>query len=549
MEKILFLGGAPSQIPAIKYAKKRGYYVITADYLPNNPGHKFSDEYFNISTIEKENILRLAERSKIDAVSSYASDPSALTASYVSDKLDLIGNSYLTVEILSQKNLFRKFLLFNGFNVPWNISSVSVEDILDRYNGQKAILKPIDSSGSKGVFIIYNKEDIIKYFNISKKFSRSGEIILEEYIEREGPQIHGEGFVINGDVKFILLGDQYFSEINKVAPYSTLIPSVYHKDIIEKVIKIVKLALQKVKFNTGGINIEVIVGKDQKIYIIEIGPRNGGNFMPQLIKYSTGIDLVKANIDVLFRKETPFIFKLKKNKCFAQVILHANKNGYLNKINIPEIFSNFLVEKNIFYKKGDIVFKYKNSNDVIGVIILCLSDITFYKKYLNYIYNWNWVDVSDLNIEIIQEKKDYRQINKYLGFNKKIFNPPMEERLDLLIYSKKLAKHSIQFWVYVNNEVAGFMACYFNDETNKIGFISTISIIKKYQKLGLGNQLLNSAFLFGRKFNFYKIRLEVHTKNDVVDFYKQHLFYEIMSSENKIILEKAIIKEELNNVD
>ena len=55
--KVLFLGGAYGQIPILKEAKDRGYYVITCDYLPHNPGHKLADEYHNVSTTDKEGEL------------------------------------------------------------------------------------------------------------------------------------------------------------------------------------------------------------------------------------------------------------------------------------------------------------------------------------------------------------------------------------------------------------------------------------------------------------------------------------------------------------
>ena len=80
MKKLLILGGTYFQIPAIKYAKSRGYYVITCDYLPENPGHKFSDEYYNISTTDKDAVLELSKSLNIDGILCFASDPAALTA-------------------------------------------------------------------------------------------------------------------------------------------------------------------------------------------------------------------------------------------------------------------------------------------------------------------------------------------------------------------------------------------------------------------------------------------------------------------------------------
>ena len=82
------LGGSHFQIPAIKYAKSAGYYVIVADYLNNNPGQKFADEYHNISIVDEEKILALTNKLKIDGILSYAADPGAPTAAYVAEKLN-----------------------------------------------------------------------------------------------------------------------------------------------------------------------------------------------------------------------------------------------------------------------------------------------------------------------------------------------------------------------------------------------------------------------------------------------------------------------------
>ncbi len=62
MKKIMMLGANFFQMTAIKRAKELGYYVITVDYLPKNPGHKYADEYYNISTLDKEAVLNLARR-------------------------------------------------------------------------------------------------------------------------------------------------------------------------------------------------------------------------------------------------------------------------------------------------------------------------------------------------------------------------------------------------------------------------------------------------------------------------------------------------------
>lgn len=367
---ILFLGGAHSQLPAIKYAKSIGLKVITVDYLPSNPGHKLSDEYYNISTVDMDSILELCKKLKIDAISAYASDPAAPTAAYVSENLGLIGSSYKSVMTLSDKVLFRSFLQENGFKIPWYLGSDSLDFLINSYPGGKAVLKPVDSSGSKGVSLVNCVDDIIKHFPMAMEYSRQRQVIVEEFIERKGPQIHGEGFVINGEVVFMLLGDQKFSPVNCLIPHSTVVPSIFHQDIMNEVHQLVKSAIRKVGYTTGGLNIEVIRDTCDKLYILEIGARNGGNYMPQLMMHATGFDLAKANVDALFQYNK-FDQKIRNILgSYMQIILHSENDGIFKDLVLSNKSDINILEKNIYYKFGDTIRKYNSSADVVGVIIL-----------------------------------------------------------------------------------------------------------------------------------------------------------------------------------
>lgn len=85
-KKLLLLGGLRYLIPVIEAAHKEGYYVITCDYLPDNIAHKYSDEYHNVSIIDKEAVLKLAQELQIDGIMSFAVDPGVVTAAYVQER-------------------------------------------------------------------------------------------------------------------------------------------------------------------------------------------------------------------------------------------------------------------------------------------------------------------------------------------------------------------------------------------------------------------------------------------------------------------------------
>ena len=129
MKKLMLLGGLRYLLPVIDAAHKQGYHVITADYLPDNIAHKYSDEYCNVSIIDREAVLREARRLKIDGIMSFACDPGVISASYVQNEMGLPSfGPYESVCILQNKDRFRAFLKENGFNVPWAFGFSDRED-------------------------------------------------------------------------------------------------------------------------------------------------------------------------------------------------------------------------------------------------------------------------------------------------------------------------------------------------------------------------------------------------------------------------------------
>ena len=173
-KKIMLLGGLRYLLPVIKAAHEQGYYVITCDYLPNNIAHQFSDEYCNVSIIDKEAVLAVAKEKNIDGIISFAVDPGVVTAAYVQQQMGLPSfGPYESVCILQNKDLFRAFLTKNGFNVPKAKSYSSVESALAdiEFFSLPMIVKPTDSAGSKGVTRVDDYDDIQSALECAMKYS------------------------------------------------------------------------------------------------------------------------------------------------------------------------------------------------------------------------------------------------------------------------------------------------------------------------------------------------------------------------------------------
>lgn len=375
MKKLLILGAMEMHVPLIKRAKEMGNYVITVDYIPENPGHKLADEAYYDSTTDLDAVLKLSKKLNIDGIMTYNSDPAAPTAAYVAEKLGLPGNPYQSVKIMSEKNLFRDFLISNGLNAPKFGNYLNIEDALCHINDFSfpIIIKPVDSSGSKGVTVVNNVNDVQNAIECALEKSRSKKFIIEEYIEPVGKQLHGDGFVQNGKVVFLHLGDHHFdSTINNLVPYSTTYPTEHPVEIVNACKNQIQDFMSKVGFKNGGFNVELrISNKDNKPYIIDIGARNGGNFTPKVIEYGSGFNFLDRAIKIALGESIDDIKMTDKVSDFVSyLILHSDKNGVLNNIVLDKMIEDRIIEKHIYLKSGDKVETFLGANAALGVLIM-----------------------------------------------------------------------------------------------------------------------------------------------------------------------------------
>ena len=297
MKKLMILGGARYALPVIEAAHKLGIYVITCDYLPDNIAHKYSDEYCNISIIDKEATLDAAQKLQIDGIMSFACDPGVVTAAYVADKMGLPNvGPYESVCILQNKGKFRKFLTDNNFTVPMAKSYKNIDEALKDAGifNWPVIVKPTDSAGSKGVTRVDSIDDLKTSIEYALSFSHSDEFIIEDFITQKGYSSDSDSFSINGELKFVSFDCQRFDKDaeNPYTPAAYSWPSSIsnkHQDELKSEIqRLIKLLGMK----TAVYNIETRESTDGKAYIMEMSPRGGGNRLSECLRYATGVDMI-----------------------------------------------------------------------------------------------------------------------------------------------------------------------------------------------------------------------------------------------------------------
>lgn len=375
MKKIIVLGGTYFQIPVIKYAKSRGIFVITCDYLPDNPGHKISDKYYNLSTTDKDAILDMAIKENVVGVIAFASDPAAPTAAYVNEKLGVWGTSYDSVLVLSEKDLWREFLLKNKFNTPKAYSFSHSNDLEKLHFNYPVMIKPTDSSGSKGVRKVRSQQELQIAIDYAKQFSRNNRLIIEEYVNKVGCQIGGDAYIGNNEIDFICLGDQQVdNKVNAYVPCGMIFPSSCSDEIKNKIVDEINRLAKLLDLKNLIINIEVMIDSNQDIYLMEIGPRSGGNFIHKAIYELMNIDLAMIAIESLFVNESVgYLKKTNKSKSYTcYYALHSETAGKITDLSIVK--KELLVEDILFNAIGDEVSIFNGSNSTVGILIYKSKD-------------------------------------------------------------------------------------------------------------------------------------------------------------------------------
>lgn len=375
-KKILLLGGSAQQVVAIKAAKEMGYNTVLCDYLPDNPGQYVADKYYNVSTTDVEAVYNVALREQVSGILAYASDPAALPAALVADRLGLPTNPPESVAILGVKHKFRKFLHENGFACPKVYTFNPSEDVETIKDGIKdfcfpIVVKPTDSSGSKGVTMLTDLGKIKNAIAWADSYSRNKILIIEEFITRGFSHvIGGDIFVVDGEI--VLLGEMSCLRDNAgtgLIPIGKKKPSGLNSIQISKIQKTLQRMITTLSFRFGELNIEILLDKEDNVHVLELGPRAGGNMIPIQLSDAFGVDLVKANIAVAMG-EIPELLPKEQPGCFMHYVLHSYKEGTFDCIEFAEEIVPYIYRKVIYKQKGDLVEYFDGAGKALGIIFL-----------------------------------------------------------------------------------------------------------------------------------------------------------------------------------
>lgn len=367
IEKVLILGVASVQMDAILELKKMGYETYACAMAKDGPGADVVDHFAEINILDTDSVIKYIKENEISLVYSVGSDLAMPVVNYISEKLEMPHFvSEETARICNNKDLMRATLgnEFKG-NVGFQVITSEEDSVKLDY---PFILKPADSQGQRGVKLIYSSAEYLENYRLAKKYSRSGLVILEQYIS--GPELSVNGYMINGEIAFLIPSDretwpEYTGLIHK-----HVVPSVnLTSEITTEIKRIIEAASKKLGITEGPVYAQMKL-EQEKPYIIEITPRLDGCHMWNLLTYYTGVNLLKLTFEHLLGNDTSELeMQLKEFKYrFILEFICQKPNTNADYIAYRDGIKNSLSSFN-YYKQGEKIRAVNGKFDKIGYFI------------------------------------------------------------------------------------------------------------------------------------------------------------------------------------
>lgn len=300
-KSLAIIGASYLQLPLVKKAKEMGLFTICFAWLEGSVCKDEVDEFYPISIVEKEKILKICQERQIDGVCTIASDVAAPTVAFVAEKMGLVGNSYEVATRANNKYLMRQAFSTHGIPCPAYQKINSFTQFDSKNWLFPVIVKPTDRSGSLGITKVDRLNDLLVAIETALNCSFKHEAIVEEFVE--GREISVE-FISYKGVHYPL---QITDKVTTDAPHFVELEHHQPADLTGEqylqIYDLTKRALNALGVTNGASHSEYKITEDGRIYVMEIGARMGGDFIgSDLVQLSTGYDYLKAVIEVALGK-------------------------------------------------------------------------------------------------------------------------------------------------------------------------------------------------------------------------------------------------------
>lgn len=303
-ESILFFGGGPLQLSIINRAMLMGYETVVIDPDKNAPAKQIADVFLPVAGNDFEGTRSIALKYNVKGIVTAATDKPILMMSRLAEELKLPFPSQKSCETVLDKANFKLFLKHYNFLHAKGEEYKGRIDIKQLDLVFPVIIKPVMNSGSRGVIKCENKTELQIAIGETLKYCINERYLIEEYIE--GDEMSLEVLVQNKKVHLLQITDKIVTPPPYNVELGHIQPSKYSY-LKNEITNLIQTIVDKVGLDNCALHPEIKINGD-KITIIEIGPRLGGDFITShLVPLSTEVNiedlLIKISVGKLIDYE------------------------------------------------------------------------------------------------------------------------------------------------------------------------------------------------------------------------------------------------------
>ena len=306
METVLFVGAGRHQRRAIERAKELGLRVAAVDRNPDAVGLGQADIAKVVDFYDVEAVLKAFARVRIDGVLTVSADRAVPVVAAIAEARGLPGIGVETAHLMTHKVAMRRRLAEEGLPQP---RFAALRILSERYRaaeevGFPAVLKPADSGGQRGVFLVESIDDIEAHLHGALRASPTGEAILEEFVE--GTEMNGIVIARNGEPFPLTLSDRLRPPgAGFAVGWIHVYPAAVYGDQLEESERVAVHTVRALGLRDGIAFPQLIATPDGRVVVVECAARIPGGQMAELVRHAVGVDLVEVQLRLALGRPLP----------------------------------------------------------------------------------------------------------------------------------------------------------------------------------------------------------------------------------------------------
>ena len=296
MATLLFLGASVSQLPAIRHARAAGHRVVAVDGDTHALGFEIADVCINVDFTSVSEVIAAAREHDVDGVLAVSSDRAVLPAAEIAQALGLPGLDPGVARAMTDKPTMRVQLEAADVPQPKHAVLTRSSDLQAAAAAVPlpAVLKPADSGGQRGLFMIEEPADIERHLDDALSFSPSGHAMLEEYVD--GIELNGILVVRDGEPTLITLSDRLRpAGVGFGVGWIHMYPSSLDEAVLDRV-RHIAFAAVRARGLRDGIAFPQLIAAGANVRLVEIAARIAAGQMADLVRFGTGVELFDVAI-------------------------------------------------------------------------------------------------------------------------------------------------------------------------------------------------------------------------------------------------------------